>query len=124
MPRSIRAAVSISLGVYAPSTTRPVRPLFTLGFSGTLNMKAWLTTLVLVLAFVQMILVLRLYGKIGGGPPQVGRPDAPAGRDARVPRDLAVAYHCLWSLGFEADPDKPGGSGTLSWGARSTGRPR
>ena len=35
---------------------------------------------------------------------------------------LPVAYHCLWALGFEDDPDQARRLCTHSWGARSTGR--
>ena len=59
------AAVSLLLGVYGRTHDPAGQALFTLGFSGTLNMKAWLATIVLVLAVVQIGLALWMYGKLG-----------------------------------------------------------
>ena len=58
------AAVSIALGVYgnehAPSFSRP----FHLFFSDTINLKVWFATVAVVLAVVQVLLALRIYGKL------------------------------------------------------------
>jgi len=68
------AAVSLVLGVYAREHHPAGQALFTLGFSGTINMKAWLATLALTLAVVQIVLALWMYGKLGqrGAPSWVG----------------------------------------------------
>ena len=50
----IGAAISVALGVYGREHDPAGQALFTLGFSGTINMKAWLATIVLVLAVVQV----------------------------------------------------------------------
>ncbi len=101
----VGAAVAVALGVYGREHTPAGQALFTLGFSGTLNMKAWLATFVLVFAVAQVVLALWMYGKLA----LVGARVAPAwvGPAHRLVGLLAflvslpVAYHCLWSLGFE-----------------------
>src|SRR5689334_12611073 len=59
------AAVAVCLGVYARAHHAAGRPVFTLGFSGVLQMKAWLATIVLVLALVQLLTALAMWGKLG-----------------------------------------------------------
>jgi Family of unknown function (DUF6529) len=96
------AAVSVALGVYGRHHDPAGQALFTLGFSGTINMKAWLATGVLVLATVQVFLALWMYGKLGRltAPVWVGPTHRLIGTLALV-LSLPVAYHCLWSLGFQ-----------------------
>ena len=96
------AAVAVALGAYAGVHEPAGRPLFTLGFSGMLQMKAWLTTAAAVLLLVQ----LRPRCGCGGGCPAPGpRPPGSAplhrwcGTVAFV-LTLPVAFHCLWSLGL------------------------
>lgn len=98
------AAVAILLGVYGREHDPAGQALFTLGFSGTINMKAWLASVALALGVGQVVLALRLYGKIGSSPPPVwlGPVHRLAGTLALLV-SLPVAYHCLWSLGFETD---------------------
>jgi Family of unknown function (DUF6529) len=100
------AAVSVALGVYARRHDPSGQAYFTLGFTSTLNMKAWLATIVLVLAFVQVSLAAWLYGKLGRAPAPwwVGQTHRLVGTLAFLV-SLPVAYHCLWSLGFESHPD-------------------
>src|SRR5262249_10342885 len=78
--------------------------LFTLGFSGTINMKVWLATIVIVLACAQILLALWMYGKLGSrrAPSWVGPSHRIVGLVAFLV-SLPIAYHCLWSLGFEGD---------------------
>jgi hypothetical protein len=96
------AAVSVALGVYAGVHSPAGRPLFRLGFSGMLQMKAWLTTAAAVLLLVQLVTALWMWGRLPGVP------RAPAGV-APVHRwsgavafvlTLPVALHCIWALGF------------------------
>ena len=99
------AAVAVALGVYGRDHDPAGQALFTLGFSGTINMKAWLATGVIVLAIAQVLLALWMYGKLGRqAPPWVGPTHRLVGTLALV-LSLPVAYHCLWSLGFETDRD-------------------
>jgi hypothetical protein len=100
------AAVAVSLGVYAKVHDPAHRPLFTLGFSGMLQMKAWLTTIVVVLVVLQLITALWMWGRLPGAG------TAPAGAavahrwigTAAFIVSLPVAFHCVWALGF-ADTD-------------------
>ena len=98
------AAVAVALGVYGREHDAAGQALFTLGFSGTINMKAWLATIALVLAIVQVVLALWMYGKLGRGsaPDWVGPVHRLTGTVALLVT-LPVVYHCLWSLGFETD---------------------
>ena len=94
------AAVSLVLGVYAREHHPAGQALFTLGFSGTINMKAWLATLALTLAVVQIVLALWMYGKLGDRAPSwVGPTHRLVGTCALLV-SLPVVYHCLWSLGL------------------------
>jgi hypothetical protein len=101
---AVGAAVAVALGVYGHEHNAAGQALFTLGFSGTLNMKAWLATVVLVLAVVQVLLASWMYGKLGArrAPVWVGPAHQLSGMLAFLV-SLPIAYHCLWSLGFETD---------------------
>jgi hypothetical protein len=100
----VGAAIAVALGVYGREHDAAGQALFTLGFSGTLNMKAWLATFVLAFAIVQVLLAMWMYGKLGAGsaPPWVGPVHRLVGLSAFA-LTLPIAYHCLWSLGFEGD---------------------
>ncbi len=98
------AAVALALGVYGREHEPAGQALFTLWFSGTLNMKAWLATVALLLGIVQVILAARMYGKLGRSPAPawVGPTHRLCGTLALLVT-LPIAYHCLWSLGFQTD---------------------
>jgi Family of unknown function (DUF6529) len=98
------AAVSVTLGVYGANHDPAGQSLFTLGFSNTLSMKAWLGTIVILLVLAQIALALWMYGKLGAraAPAWVGPSHRLVGLLAFVV-SLPIAYHCLWSLGFETD---------------------
>jgi hypothetical protein len=100
----IGAAVAVAIGAYAKAHSPAGRPLFTLGFSGMLQMKAWLATVAVALLIVQLLTALWMWGKLPGAG------SAPAwgailhrwsGAVAFVVT-LPVAFHCLWSLGWGA----------------------
>ena len=80
------AAVSVALGVYANDHTPTNEAPYHLFFTGTLQLKVWFATAVVALAVVQVLLGLRLYGRINvprEAPPWLG--DAHRlDRDARV----------------------------------------
>ena len=122
------AAVSLVLGVYAREHHPAGQALFTLGFSGTINMKAWLATLALTLAVVQIVLALWMYGKLGRSRRAVvGRPDPPVGGDAA--RSWSRCPSSTTASGRSASrrtPDPRAASSTPSSAACSTApsRPR
>src|SRR5207244_12809499 len=92
------AAVAVALGVYGRHHDPAGQALFTLGFSGTINMKVWLATIVIALAIVQVLLAAWMYGKLrGAAPPWVGPIHRLVGTLTFLV-SLPIAYHCLWSL--------------------------
>jgi hypothetical protein len=95
-------AVALSLGLYARLHTPAGRPIFLLGFSGMLQMKAWLSTAALFFVLLQLVTALWMYGRLPG------KSTAPAWT-ADVHRwsgsvgfalSLPVAFHCVWALGY------------------------
>ena len=96
------AAIAIALGVYAGAHTPAGRPLFTLGFSGMLQMKTWLATAAVVLVLVQLATALWMWGRLpgaGSAPAWVGPVHRSVGTVAFV-LTLPAAFHCLWALGL------------------------
>jgi hypothetical protein len=118
-------AVAVALGVYGQVHTAAARPVFTLGFSSVLPMKAWLTTAAASLLVVQLLTALRMWGRLPGA----GAPPAWAsiahrwvGTTAFV-ITLPVALHCLWSLGFSTGSPRVllhGVVGCVFYGAYAT----
>lgn len=104
----VGALVAVALGVYGQVHDPASETTIRMFFSTTLHLKAWLTTLAFLLALGQVGGALWMYGQLpwGDAPAWVGPAHRIAGSLALLV-SLPVAYHCLWSLGF--DPD-PGGS--------------
>ncbi|HET6794407.1 MAG TPA: DUF6529 family protein [Acidimicrobiales bacterium] len=98
----VGAGVAAALGVYARVHSPAGRPLFTLGFSGMLQMKAWLSTVVLAFALFQLATALWMWGRLpgaGAAPSWVPSAHRWSGSIAFVV-SLPVAFHCIWALGF------------------------
>jgi hypothetical protein len=96
------AGVAAALGVYAKVHGPTGRPLFTLGFSTMLQMKAWLTTAALAFVLVQLATASWMWRRLPGGgaaPPWVPVVHRWSGATAFV-ITLPVAFHCIWALGF------------------------
>lgn len=99
------ALVAVALGVYGNVHDPTGQKLFTLVFTATLNMKAWLATIAILLAVFQLLSALRIYGKVSWPatvPSWFGDAHRLSGTLAFFV-SLPVAYHCLWSLGFRSD---------------------
>ena len=95
------AAVAVALGVYGSVHDPSQELVFTLFLSSTIAMKVWLGTVAVALAFVQVLSALWVYGKLPGRVPAwAGTAHRISGRLAFI-ASLPVAYHCLWSLGFQ-----------------------
>jgi hypothetical protein len=95
------AAVALALGVYGHVHDPSQKLVFTLFFSSTIAMKVWFATVALAFAVLQVTTALWLYGKLGASAPSwLGNVHRLSGRLAFV-FSLPVAYHCLWSLGFQ-----------------------
>lgn len=98
------AAVAVALGVYGDTHTPSGEKPYTLFFTDTIQLKVWFATAAMALAVVQVLLALRIYGKLGRSeqaPPWLGDAHRLTGTVAFV-LTLPVAYHCLWSLGFQS----------------------
>jgi hypothetical protein len=98
------AAVSVLLGVYANSHDPTHEQPYSLFFSGTVNLKVWFATVAVALAVVQVLLAMRLYGKVhwpAKAPSWLGDAHRLTGTLAFL-ISLPVAYQCLWALGFQS----------------------
>lgn len=95
-------AVAVTLGVYAKVHDPTFRPIVDFGFPSVIDMKAWLGTVVFVLALAQLVSALWMYGELPvrrSAPRSLPAVHRWTGTVAFVV-SLPVAYHCLWSLGF------------------------
>ncbi|MDQ1396894.1 MAG: hypothetical protein QOG64_2153 [Acidimicrobiaceae bacterium] len=107
VPLVVGGAVAVALGVYGKAHDPTHHTLLSLFFSDTIHMKAWLGTLVVVLAVVQVLTAMRLYGKLSvprTAPAWLGDFHRLTGTLAFVV-SLPVAFHCLWSRGFQSSFD-------------------
>jgi hypothetical protein len=98
------AAASVLLGVYADSHTPTGEKPYVLFFTDTIQLKVWFATAAVILAVVQVLLAMRIYGKLDWpkkAPPWLGDAHRLTGTLAFL-LSLPVAYHCLWSLGFQS----------------------
>lgn len=98
------AAIALSIGLYAKLHSPSGRPVTTLGFTGLLQMKAWLTTGATALLFVQVTTALWMWGKLplvsGYAPSWAQVVHRFSGSIAFI-LTLPVAFSCIWSLGFQ-----------------------
>ena len=98
---ALGAGVAVALGVYGRVHDPSQELVFTLFFSSTISMKVWLAGVAVVFAVVQVLSALWVYGKLPGrAPAWAGTAHRISGRLAFIV-SLPVAYHCLWSLGFQ-----------------------
>ncbi|MEX1007132.1 MAG: DUF6529 family protein [Acidimicrobiia bacterium] len=104
IPLLAGGAVSVALGVYShvhdPTGEKP----YTLFFTGTIELKVWFATAVVVLAVAQLLLAMRIYGKLNVPrtvPPWLGDAHRLVGT-AAFALSLPVAYQCLWGIGFQS----------------------
>jgi uncharacterized protein DUF6529 len=98
-------AVAIAVGVYGSVHDPAGQQTISLFFSNTLSFKAWMTTLILLIAFGQLYSALRMWGKVPwprNVPSWWGDMHRFSGTLAFA-LSLPVAFHCLWALGFEPD---------------------
>ncbi|WP_421741503.1 DUF6529 family protein [Cellulomonas sp.] len=100
---AVGLAVAAALAAYAQVHPGDGAALTTLGFSGMLQMKSWLTTAAAALVVVQLLSALAMWGRLPGV-----KDDAPgwvtglhrwSGTVAFL-LTLPVVFHCVWSLGF------------------------
>jgi hypothetical protein len=95
------AVVAVLLGVFGKVHDPTVAGTTTLGFRTVIDMKVVLTTAIGVLAVLQVVGALWLYGKLGiRAPSWLGAAHRISGITALL-LTAFVAYHCLWTLGLE-----------------------
>jgi uncharacterized protein DUF6529 len=99
VPVAIGSAVAVGLGVYGGLHQPSGYSINIAGFSGTLAVKSWLVTTATVLAIVQLISALMMWGKIPG-PSWAATLHRWSGRIA-VLVTVPVVVHCLYALGFQ-----------------------
>ncbi|GAA2209994.1 DUF6529 family protein [Nonomuraea monospora] len=100
VPLAIGGLVVLALGVYGRAHTPTGFAVGVAGFSAALPMKVWLTTGAFLLAIVQVVSALSMWGKLGI--------DIPAGVHRWSGRlafvlTIPVAFHCLYALGLQYD---------------------
>jgi hypothetical protein len=96
------AVVAVALGVYGRTHDPTGETIVTFGLGGLASMKVWLSVVVGALAVVQVTTALWMYGHLGlRVPPRLGLVHRTSGALA-VLTSLPVAYHCLWSLGYQS----------------------
>jgi hypothetical protein len=103
----IGIAVSVGLGVYGRLHEPTFSAINIAGFSTGVAAKSWLASLAFLLALVQLISAMIMYGKFPGvrrAPSWTGGLHRWSGRLA-VLVTVPVAVHCLYALGF--DPSSP-----------------
>ncbi|GLY40532.1 hypothetical protein Amsp01_065550 [Amycolatopsis sp. NBRC 101858] len=102
VPLVAGAVVSVVLGVYGSLHTPTGVAVNVAGFSSPMSVKAWLATVVVVLAIVQLLSALAMYGKLGRTVPAWVSPvHRWSGRLAFLV-SIPVALHCLYALGFQS----------------------
>ncbi len=97
------AAVAVGTGVYGKLHEPTGVAVNLAGFSGPLEVKVWLTTVAFVLAIVQLVSSLAMYGRlpVAVGARWWGPMHRWSGRVAFLVT-VPVAIHCLYALGFQS----------------------
>ena len=100
LPIVAGAAVAVALGVYGRLHEPTGIAINIAGFSGAQAVKAWLTTGAFLLAGIQLVSALVMWGKLPG-PSWVPTLHRWSGRFA-VLLTVPVLVHCLYALGFQS----------------------
>jgi hypothetical protein len=99
---AVGAAVAVALGVYGKLHDPTGVGVSLAGFSSALAAKSWLATGAVLLAVVQLVTALAMWGKIKaiGSGPVVSSVHRWSGRLAFL-LVVPIAVHCLYALGFQ-----------------------
>jgi Family of unknown function (DUF6529) len=99
----VGGAVSLTLGVYGRLHTPTGVAVNVAGFSGPQEVKVWLASLSFLLALVQLVTALAMYGRIAWlrTPSWCGPVHRWSGRIAFLAA-VPVAIHCLYALGLQS----------------------
>jgi hypothetical protein len=101
MSMAVGALVAVGIGAYGAVHPPGNVAINVAGFSSFLSVKSWLATLALVLAIVQVVTALMIYGKIQANSQTAAFLHRWSGR-AAVVASIPVAAHCLYIAGFMA----------------------
>jgi Family of unknown function (DUF6529) len=104
VPMLVGGAVALSLGVYGRLHEPTLYAINLPGFTSAIYVKVWLTSLAFLLALVQFVSALAMWGKLPGvshAPNWVGTLHRWSGRGAFLAA-VPVAVYCLYALGFES----------------------
>jgi hypothetical protein len=106
--------IALLIGIFGKVHDPTLDGTTSLGFDTVIGMKVVFSTVIGVLAVLQIIGALWIYGKLGiRAPSWLGTAHRISGITALL-LSLFVAYHCLWALGLE--------TGTLSDGEKVSTR--
>ena len=98
---AVGAAVALALGIFGRVHDPTTDGTTTLGYDTVLDMKVVVTAVIGVLALLQVVGALLIYGKLGiRAPSWVGSAHRASGILAFL-LAVFVGYHCLWALGLE-----------------------
>ncbi len=99
---AVGAVVALLVGVFGRVHDPSLDGTTTLGFDTVIEMKVVVTTVIGVLAVLQVVGALWMYGKLGiEAPSWLGTAHRVSGAVA-LALSVFVAYHCLWALGLES----------------------
>jgi hypothetical protein len=103
VPALVGCLVALTLGLYGRLHPATGVAVDIVGFSSPATVKAWLATVAVVFAFVQLGSSLVMYGKVRWitAPSWIGGLHRWSGRIAFI-ITVIVAVHCLYALGFES----------------------
>jgi hypothetical protein len=102
VPALAGCAVSLALGIFGHLHNPTGVAVDIVGFSGPLSAKTWLATFATLLAIVQVVSAMIMYGKLPriAAPPWIGGLHRWSGRIAFL-AVVPVAMHCLYALGYQ-----------------------
>jgi hypothetical protein len=102
VPALAGCLVALTLGLYGRLHAPTGVAVDVIGFSSPATVKAWLATVAVLLAIVQVVSSLVMYGKVPrvSAPSWIGGLHRWSGRIAFI-FTVPVVVHCLYALGFQ-----------------------
>jgi hypothetical protein len=102
VPALVGCLVALTLGIYGRLHSPTGVAVDVIGFSNGATVKAWLATVAVVFALVQVGSSLVMYGKVPGisAPSWIGGLHRWSGRIAFI-FTVPVVVHCVYALGFQ-----------------------
>ncbi|MEW1951978.1 DUF6529 family protein [Terrabacter sp. NPDC080008] len=104
------AVVALLVGVFGTVHDPTLAGTTTFGFRTVIDMKVVLSVVIGVLAVLQLVGALWIYGRLGAAAPSWAGTAHRISGIVAVVLIVVVAYHCLWALGLETGTFAAGGS--------------